>query len=77
MKKVYLVTLCTCLVVIAFVSASVYFLRDEEKEITVGFVYVGDASTAYTSNFIDAQEHTAGKRLSTGSGLSESRIVWY
>ena len=56
MKKVYLVTLCTCLVVIAFVSASVYFLRDEEKEITVGFVYVGDASTAYTSNFIDAQE---------------------
>ena len=44
------------LVVIAFVSASVYFLRDEEKEITVGFVYVGDASTAYTSNFIDAQE---------------------
>ena len=43
MKKVYLVTLCTCLVVIAFVSASVYFLRDEEKEITVGFVYVGDA----------------------------------
>ena len=56
MKKVYLVTLCTCLIVIAFVSASVYFLRDEEKEITVGFVYVGDASTAYTSNFIDAQE---------------------
>ena len=56
MKKVYLVTLCTCLVVIALVSASVYFLRDEEKEITVGFVYVGDASTAYTSNFIDAQE---------------------
>lgn len=55
-KKVYLVTLCTCLVVIALVSASVYFLRDEEKEITVGFVYVGDASTAYTSNFIDAQE---------------------
>ena len=55
MKKVYLVTLCTCLVVIAFVSASVYFLRDEEKEITVGFVYVGDASTSYTSNFIDAQ----------------------
>lgn len=49
-------TLCTCLVVIALVSASVYFLRDEEKEITVGFVYVGDASTAYTSNFIDAQE---------------------
>ena len=40
MKKVYLVTLCTCLVVIALVSASVYFLRDEEKEITVGFVYV-------------------------------------
>ena len=24
-------------------------LRDEEKEITVGFVYVGDASTAYTA----------------------------
>ena len=24
-----------------------------------------------------SQEHTAGKRLSTGSGLSESRIVWY
>ena len=41
MKKVYLVTLCTCLVVIALVSASVYFLRDEEKEITVGFVYAG------------------------------------
>ena len=28
MKKVYLVTLCTCLVVIALVSASVYFLRE-------------------------------------------------
>lgn len=52
MKKVYLVTLCTCLVVIALVSASVYFLRDEEKEITVGFVYVGDASTAYTLSLI-------------------------
>ena len=30
--------------------------RRRKKEITVGFVYVGDASTAYTSNFIDAQE---------------------
>ena len=32
----------------------VYLRRDEDKTIKVGVVYVGDASTMYTNNFIEA-----------------------
>ena len=30
------------------------FKKDEDKSIKVGIIYVGDASTAYTDNFIEA-----------------------
>lgn len=32
----------------------VYSRKDEDKSIKVGIIYVGDASTAYTDNFIEA-----------------------
>lgn len=53
----YLITLICSLLVIAVsfaVHSSVYRV-DKDKTIRVGFVYVGDASDAYTNNFFKAQ----------------------
>lgn len=45
----------TCIVVsIVIGTFIVYLRRDEDKTIKVGVVYVGDASTMYTNNFIEA-----------------------
>lgn len=58
MKKTYIVTtLCTCIIVIAAVLVTaLFFHKSEEKILKVGFIYVGDASTAYTNNFIEVQD---------------------
>lgn len=53
MKRVYIVTILSAL----FVLLAGFTIKQLEKEetvktIKVGFVYVGDASTAYTDNFI-------------------------
>lgn len=57
MKRTYLVTLLTALAVIAvaFCVHLVFGDNSADRTIKVGFVYVGDASTAYTCNFLRAQ----------------------
>ena len=50
-----IITLITCVVVSIIIGACmVYSRKDEDKSIKVGIIYVGDASTAYTDNFIEA-----------------------
>ena len=57
MKKTYILTfLSACLAVLAiFMLQRMVFDRQEEKEVMVGIIYVGDESTAYTMNFVKAQ----------------------
>lgn len=56
MKKVYIITLLSAMFVIVIAACTQFFVVGEEteKKIKVGFVYVGDASDAYTCNFIKA-----------------------
>lgn len=62
MKKTYTVTFFTCAVVIAVVLAAVLsFHKSESKTLKVGFIYVGDASTSYTNNFIEVQNAITDK----------------
>ena len=50
-----IITLITCVVLSIIIGACmVYSRKDEDKSIKVGIIYVGDASTAYTDNFIEA-----------------------
>ena len=62
MKKTYTVTFFTCGIIIAVVLAAVLsFHKSESKTLKVGFIYVGDASTSYTNNFIEVQNAIADK----------------
>ena len=56
-KRDNLLVLFTTVIVILILTGvySVYTEDDERRQITVGFVYVDDASTAYTGNFIKGQ----------------------
>lgn len=57
MKKTYIITFLTCAVSIALVlMLTCVFRRDADSKVKVGFIYVGDASTGYTGNFIAAQK---------------------
>ena len=55
MKKIYLITILTSIFVIT-VIVGIYniFLKKDftNRQIKVGFIYVGDDSTSYTGNFI-------------------------
>lgn len=57
-NRTYKITLITAVVVIVAAFGIRFVLWDQESDRTmkVGFVYVGDASTAYTNNFVKAQE---------------------
>ncbi|MBO5303994.1 MAG: BMP family ABC transporter substrate-binding protein [Lachnospiraceae bacterium] len=57
MKRIYLITLLSALAVLvaAFCIHQIFDVKGEDRKIKVGFVYVGDASTAYTCNFLRAQ----------------------
>lgn len=70
MKRIYGITIITAVSVILAVVGlySIFWHDDESRTIKAGFVYVGDASTAYTSNFMDAQEavdNAFGDRVKT------------
>ncbi len=58
MKRVYGITIITAVTVILAVVGGykLFWQEGENRTVKAGFVYVGDASTAYTSNFMDAQE---------------------
>ena len=70
MKRVYGITIITAVTVILAVVGlyKIFWQEDESRTIKVGFVYVGDASTAYTSNFMAAQDvvdNAFGDRVKT------------
>lgn len=70
MKRVYGITILTAVTVILAVVGfcKLFWQENEKRTIKAGFVYVGDASTAYTSNFMDAQEavdNAFGDRVQT------------
>ena len=58
MKRIYGITIITaCAMIFAVVGLyNMFWKKDADRTIKVGFVYVGDASTAYTGNFMEAQE---------------------
>lgn len=58
MRRVYRITLISAAAVLIFAYGIHFFLWGKENDRTMkaGFVYVGDTSTAYTNNFVQAQE---------------------
>lgn len=58
MRRIYRLTLISAIVMLAAAWSIHYFIVGSEKgrTIRVGFVYVGDASDAYTANFLKVQE---------------------
>ena len=53
-KREFIITLMTCIAASIIIGVyMVYSRKDEDKSIKVGIIY-GDASTAYTDNFIEA-----------------------
>lgn len=70
MKRIYIITVLTSLAVIISAYCLHNFLihNDGDKSIKVGFIYVGDASTPYTNNFIKSQkaiENYYGEQVET------------
>lgn len=57
MKRVYVITLLSAISVILAAFLVHFFLSEDktDRTVKVGFVYVGDTSTAYTRNFENAQ----------------------
>ena len=70
MKRIYIITISSALFVILAAFGLHLLTQDdsEQRNITVGFVYVGDTSTAYTGNFVKVQkavEKKYGSRVRT------------
>ena len=55
-RKIF-VTVCSAAVIIAvaLLIKNIFFDEPDDKEIKIGFVYVGDSSDSYTNNLIKAQ----------------------
>lgn len=51
--------------------------QEKTRSLAVGIHMTSTPDRHWVASEQRSQEHTVGKRLSTGSGLSESRIVWY
>ncbi len=70
MKRIYLTAVFSALLVLFAVTGFrvLCFHDDADRTMKIGFLYVGDASTSYTSNFIKAQsavEREYGDRVET------------
>jgi len=63
MKRKYVITLISAFVMILLSMLIHYLTKTDmnDRIVKVGFVYVGDASTAYTGNFIKAQNEIAAR----------------
>lgn len=55
MRKNIVGLVTAILIIVIFCIKNMAFAEPEDKDVKVGFIYVGDASTAYTKNFIKAQ----------------------
>lgn len=58
MKRVYGITLMSALIMLILAFGIHYFTdgKGKDRTIRVGFIYVGDASDAYTANFLKVQD---------------------
>ena len=70
MRNKYIITALTAALCVAaiFFGKKIFFKDYSQKKIKVGFVYIGDAGTAYTNNFIRAQtelEEALGDKVTT------------
>lgn len=67
MKRIYGITIITaCAMIFAVVGLyNMFWKKDADRTIKVGFVYVGDASTAYTGNFMEAVDNAFGDQVHT------------
>ncbi len=75
------VTVCTAAVIIAaaLLIKGAFFNEPADKEIKIGFVYVGDSSDSYTNNFIKAQnevEKQFGEKVTIDSkfNVAEDKV---
>ena len=68
MKRIYLITFSSALLVVLAAFCLHVLMRDDTKQrkITIGFVYVGDTSTAYTGNFVARRKKADLKRNTPG-----------
>ena len=78
MKRVYVTTALTCLVILIAVIGGLRLLNlsGGRENLTVGFVYDNDESTPYTYNFMRAQKAVAAQygervQISVKSNTSE------
>lgn len=57
MKKKYIITALTtaCTILLVYLGIKVFHKDYSQKIVKVGFVYIGDSSTAYTNNFCRSQ----------------------
>ena len=63
MKRLYIITVISSIgvLLLGFILHSLLFEDKSPKDIKVGFIYVGDASQAYTHNFLKAQNTIESK----------------
>ena len=57
MKRVYSLCIMTSLIIILLSFGVHRLTKTEEKQLKVGFIFVGDESTPYTDNFMKARNH--------------------
>ena len=57
MKRKYLIVAATAVITVGIIRLAMFFLHTDysQKNITVGFVYIGDSGTPYTNNFVRSQ----------------------
>ena len=57
MKRVYSLCIMTSLIMILLSFGVHRLTKTEEKQLTVGFIFVRDESTPYTDNYMQARHH--------------------
>ena len=57
MKRKYILTAATAIITVILIRIGMHFFHTDysSKNIKVGFVYIGDAGTPYTNNFVRSQ----------------------
>lgn len=76
MGRVYRITFTSAAMLIAIAFCINFLVRDKDagRTLKAGFVYVGDASTAYTNNFVKAQEVIEKKYKGQIETISEYNV---
>ena len=77
MKRLYLTTALTCLVMLSLLGAYLWFLNPsrELEKVKIGFIYDNDESTTYTYNFALAAEELQREYGSRVEILTRSNVL--